>query len=250
MGTFFEDLYDIEKRPGAGLELWANTVERQLERVRDANYRHRLHHSKNPDEQRDDPGAEEQLHAEVYFLALAVRRVLLFVELLARQVDDPRLVQARAAFASQGADSKRLRDFLEHIGEYLLDDYDRKHMKFAGRAAPVLRLRWDSDNVVVSFGPYALDVTVAAVSAVEIGRAGAAVWEEHLDRVKALSAHDLPPADDGIVRMLDVTMGRSTVIGGPDNPPEIITGGLIDVRVREATPQEIADLGADTDGSS
>jgi hypothetical protein len=112
MDTFFEDLYDIEQRPGAGLQLWANTAERQLERVRDANYRHCLHHSPNPDEQRDDPGAEEQLHAEVYFLALAIRRVLLFVELLARQVDDPRLLQARATFASQGADSKRLRDFL------------------------------------------------------------------------------------------------------------------------------------------
>jgi hypothetical protein len=37
------NLFDIEQRPGSGLGLWTAVVERQLERVEEANYRHRLH---------------------------------------------------------------------------------------------------------------------------------------------------------------------------------------------------------------
>ena len=43
----FVDLFDIEKRPGAGLELWTFALEMQLQRVRDANFRHRLAQSFN-----------------------------------------------------------------------------------------------------------------------------------------------------------------------------------------------------------
>ena len=44
-------------------------------------------------------------------------------------------------------------------------------MDFPGRASPVLRLRWDADNVVVMFGPEDLDITLSAVAAIELGRA-------------------------------------------------------------------------------
>src|SRR3954452_17447033 len=115
--TIFEDLYDIERRPGAGAALWTAAVERQFERVRDANYRHRLHHSLNDDERRDDPDAERQLHADVYFLALAIRRVLLFHDLLAKQVTDPRLTAAREAFNKNAPDATTLRNFYEHLDE-------------------------------------------------------------------------------------------------------------------------------------
>ena len=55
----YADLFDIEQRPGSGLELWTSTVERQLDRVRDANYRHRLHASTSSgEEQEEHPGAE------------------------------------------------------------------------------------------------------------------------------------------------------------------------------------------------
>jgi hypothetical protein len=50
----YEHLFDIEKRPGAGVGL---AVEMQLERVREANYRHRLHHSPNEQKKQEDPDA-------------------------------------------------------------------------------------------------------------------------------------------------------------------------------------------------
>jgi len=84
----FDDLFDLEKRGGAGIAFWTRAVDRQRERVRDAGYRHRLSRSPNGAEQRDDPGAEDELHADVYFLALAIRRVLLFYDALARLVPD------------------------------------------------------------------------------------------------------------------------------------------------------------------
>lgn len=154
----YEDLFDIEKRPGAGAGLWTRAVELQLERVREANYVHRLHNSPSEDQQQVDPDAERRLHADVYFLALSIRRVLLFHDVFARHVQDPRLHRARVRFDASAPKAKELRDFYEHLDEYLLDS-PRKHLKFEGRAAPILHLRWDCDNVVVSFGERELDIT-------------------------------------------------------------------------------------------
>jgi hypothetical protein len=228
----YEDLFDIEKRPGAGAGLWRRSVELQLERVREASYSHRLHHSSNEQEQKDDPDAAQRLHADVYFLALAIRRVLLFHDLLAKHVTDSRLAQARAKF-ERAADVKQLRDFYEHLDEYLLDS-PTKHVKFSGRAAPVLHCRWDSDNVVVSFGERELDITLAAVAAIELGRESEVVWEEHLERIKRENpAPDPPSTDDGVERMLAVTMGVSTIIGGEDEGHIVHTGTLLGVEVRD-----------------
>jgi hypothetical protein len=236
----YEDLFDIEKRPGAGLSLWTKAVETQLERVRDANYRHRLNHSPNQQEKREDPDAERQLHADVYFLALAIRRVLLFHDAFAKQVEDDRLDQARTRFDAQAPNAKRLRDFFEHIDEYLLDR-PTKHVKVPGRTAPVLLSRWDCDNVVVRFGDLDVDVTLAATAAIELGTTSEGVWIEHLERVKSGNpGEEPPPADDGVPRMLEVTMGPSTVIGGEDEGHVIHTGVLLGVRVRELTDAETA----------
>lgn len=234
MEVAFEDLFDVEKRPGAGVGLWTRTVDTQLERVRDANYRHRLHHSANEQEQRDDPDAERRLHADVYFLALAIRRVVLFHDVFARQVDDERLRRARAKFDTAAPKAKELRDFYEHLDEYLLDS-PAKHVKFPGRAAPVLVCRWDCDNVIVRFGEREIDVTLAALAAIELGRESESLWNEHLERIKRESpSPDPPPADDGIARVLAVTMGVSTIIGGQDEGRVQHTGTLLGVEVREA----------------
>ncbi len=240
----YEDLYDAEKRPGAGVALWTNGVERQLARVREVNLRHRLNHSPSEDEQRDDPDAEWQLHCDVYFLALAIRRVLLFHDLFSTQSGDARLIVARRAFEQAAPKAKVLRDFLEHLGEYLLDS-PRKRMDFPGRASPVLRLRWDADNVVVIFGPEALDITLAAVAAIELGGATTKVWDEHLVAMLGARPREEPPnPDDGVPRKLQVTIGRSTVIGDRyDDTPEIITGTLLDVRIREATEDDVTEHG-------
>lgn len=242
--TRYEDLYDAEKRPGAGVALWTKGVEHQLARVRAVGYRHRLNHSPHPDEKRDDPDAEWQLHCDVYFLALAIRRVVLFHDLFSRGSGDARLKAARRVFDQAAPSAKALRDFLEHLDEYLLDS-PRKHMNFPGRAAPVLRLRWQADNVLVLFGPYEVDVTLAAVAAIELGRATTEVWEEHLAAALAARSHDEPPdRDDGVPRVLELTMGRSTIIGdASEREPEIVTGTLLAGQVRDATAQEIADLG-------
>src|ERR1700694_2775830 len=159
MSVPYEDLFDIEKRPGAGLSLWTKAVETQLARVRDANYRHRLHNSPNEAAKREDPDAERHLHADVYFLALAIRRVLLFHDALVKQVDDQRLAEVRAIFDARAPGAKRLRDFYEHLDEYLLDS-PAKHVKVPGRIAPMLFSRWDCDNVVVRFGKLEIDVTL------------------------------------------------------------------------------------------
>ena len=212
----YENLFDIEKRPGAGVALWTKAVERQLQRVRDANYRHRLHNSPSVEEQRDDPDATDELHTEVYFLAMAIRRVLLFHDAFAKQVADPRLNAARVKFDGATPNARELRNFLEHLDQYLVDD-PGKHMDIPGRAAPILNSRWDSDNVVVVFGPLRLDVTLAAVAAIELGRLSASIWDEHLERVKAEAPSDEPPpTDDGIPRVLEASLGVSSIIGGPD----------------------------------
>jgi hypothetical protein len=229
----YEDLFDIEKRPGAGAALWRRAIELQLDRVREANYSHRLHHSPDKQQQKDDPDAVQRLHRDVYFLALAIRRVLLFNDLLAKHVADPRLAQAHAKFET-AAHAKELRDFYEHLDEYLLDS-PKKHIKFPGRAAPVLHCRWDCDNVVVSFGERELDITLAAVAAIEVGRESEAIWDEHLERIKRENPSPIPPpTDDGIERMLAVTMGISTVIGGEDEAHVVHTGTLLGVEVRDA----------------
>jgi hypothetical protein len=235
----YEDLYDAERRPGAGVALWTKGVERQLERVREANYRHRLNHSPNQQEHRPDSEAEWKLHCDVYFLALAIRRVLMFHDLFAKQSSDPRLAEIRHAFDQAAPKAKVLRDFLEHLDEYLLDS-PRKHRKVPGRAAPIPRSTWGADNVVVQFGNDELDITLAAVAAVQLGRATAEVWDEHLTRALAARPQD-DPGDDGVPRMLEVTIGRSTVIGSKVDPPEVSSGTLLDVRVREMTEQERAD---------
>ncbi len=238
MDIAYEDLFDIEKRPGAGVGLWTRAVELQLDRVRGANYRHRLHHSPNEQEKREDPDAEWRLHTDVYFLALAIRRVLLFHDVFAKQVDDRRLREARAKFNAAAPTAKDLRDFYEHLDEYLLDS-PGKHVKFPGRAAPVLVCRRDCDNVVVRFGERDIDVTLAAVAAIELGRESEALWDEHLERIKRENpSPDPPPVDDGIARVLAVTMGVSTIIGGEDEGYVQHTGTLLGVEVREADPND------------
>jgi hypothetical protein len=245
MEYLYEDLFDVERRPGAGVGLWTKAVERQLERVRDANYRHRLHHSPNEAEKRNDPGAEYELHAEVYFLALAVRRVLLFHDLVAKQLADPRLAPAKTAFLAAAPEAKRLRDLYEHVDQYLLD-HRKKHFKFPGRASPILMSRWDADNVTVAFGPIRVDVTQAAVAALELGRVTEAVYDEHLEKAKSSRPKDVPPlTDDGVPRQLEVTMGVSSIIGGDDEDFQQHAGRLLDVRVREATAEQIAAMQAD-----
>lgn len=240
MNIAYEDLFDIEKRPGAGVGLWTRAVELQLERVREANYSHRLHHSPNKEEQHDDPDAERRLHADVYFLALAIRRVLLFHDVFAKHVADERLQQACAKFDAAAPKAKELRDFYEHLDEYLLDS-PKKHVKFTGRAAPVLHSRWDRDNVVVSFGEREIDITLAAVAAIELGRESEALWDEYLERIKRENpSPDPPPTDDGIARVLAVTMGVSTTIGGEDEGHIKHTGVLLGVDVREVDPSDAA----------
>ena len=234
----YEDLFDIEKRPGAGVGLWTRAVEIQLERVREANYHHRLHNSPNAEEKREDPDAEWHLHADVYFLELAIRRVVLFHDVFAKQVTDQRLAQARAKFDAAAPTAKELRDFYEHLDEYLLDS-PRKHVRFLGRAAPVLVSRWDCDNVVVRFGEREIDITLAALPAIELGRESETLWDEHLERIKCENPVPGPPrVDDGIARVLAVTMGVSTIIGGEDEGHVQHTGTLLGVEVREAESDE------------
>lgn len=236
----YEDLFDIEKRPGAGVSLWTKAVSLQLERVREANRHHRLHHSPNEDEKREDADAEQQLHADVYFLALAVRRVLLFHDTLAKQVDDARLREAREKFTAAAPKTREFRNFYEHLDQYLLDDPD-KHVNIPGRVAPVLLSRWDCDNVVATYGSLRMDVTLAAVAAIELGKASEVVWNEHLDRLKREQPEEDPPPTDGsIPSKLEVTMGVSTVIGGDDEFAQIHMGVLFGTRVGEATAEEIA----------
>jgi hypothetical protein len=44
---------------------------------------------------------------------------------------------------------------------------------------------WDYDNVAVSFGEREIDITLAAVAAIELGRESEALWDEHLERSSA-----------------------------------------------------------------
>ena len=237
MSVVFQDLYDIEARPGAGIARCTAAVELQLERVREVNYRHRLHVTPNTDEQRNDATAEQQLHADVYFLALSIRRLLRFQDALDRTVSDGRLTEAREAFDAAAPDATLLRDVYEHLDEYVLDR-DRKHHKLPGRVAPVLELRWDCDNVVVALGDRRIDITLAAVAAIEMGKASHAVWLEHLETAKSERYPAAPPDSSEGEATLEISMGTTTRVSGGEADPVIATGILLDVHVREPMSAE------------
>lgn len=240
----YADLFDMEQRPGSGLELWTSTVERQLDRVRDANYRHRLHARPPGEEQEEHPTAEAELHSEIYFLVLAIRRLLLFTESLAGQLNDERLDSARRRFDQQAPNAKKVRNFFEHIDEYLLDA-PGKHMKeIAGRASPVLISRWDCDNVVIAIGTERFDVTLAALAAIELGKEVRPLWDEELERIKAGVTMEIPSEDDGIPRVVEVELGTSAIIEGDETTPTVERGCLRDVRLREIDPEEAERLRA------
>jgi hypothetical protein len=204
-----------------------------------------LHHSPAEPERQEHPGAEDELHGEVYFLVLAIRRVLLFAEALTRQVDSEKLDAALRHFGREAPGARQARNLYEHIDEYLLDR-PQKHMRnISGRISPILICRWDADNVVISYGPERFDTTLAALAAAELGRSALAVWEAELERVKALEDQEpLPDKDDGIPRALQVEVGTSTVIEGGEAGPEVTTGRLLAVRVHEISEAEAERLGS------
>jgi hypothetical protein len=87
---------------------------------------------------------------------------------------------------------------------------------------------------VVSFGEREIDITLAAVAAIELGRETEALWDEYLEQIKRENpSPDPPPTDDGIARVLAVTMGVSTTIGGEDEGHIKHTGILLGVEVRD-----------------
>jgi hypothetical protein len=228
-----EDLFDTEQRPGAGTRLWSKAVAMQYDRVVDANYRHRRSNEPEAAEADKDETAESQLHVDVYFLALAIRRVLRFHDAIAKQIDDPRLAAAREQFQKTAWPAKDFRDFWEHLDEYLVGTGRRQASgEVSGRISPVLYLRWDADNVAVRFGDTTMDITVAAQAASELAGVTGDVWEECLEQTRG-SSQEEPPTDDGIDRWLQVRKSISTVIGGPDEGLQVSTGVLRDVRVTE-----------------
>jgi hypothetical protein len=234
----YGDLFDIENRPGAGVKLWGKAVAKQYDAVVDANYRHRRNHDPGRgDEVEDDPDAESELHIAVYFLALTIRRVLLFHEAIAKLIDDPALHQAGERFLATARDARTLRNFFEHLDEYLLDS-PNKHIKMEGRASPILLLVWEADNVVVAFGDRSLDVTLAAKAAIALADETAAIWLRHMEDSRPKVGRP-PRVDDGVPRTLEVTMSPSTIIG-EGGPAEVRTGILLRAGVREATPEEAA----------
>jgi hypothetical protein len=240
----YEDLFDIENRPGAGVRLWGKAVEDQIRRVVVAGNQHRQNNAPDgvhiPEGERikPDPEAERRLHTEVYFLALSIRRVLLFHEAISKQIRDARLAQARATFVAAAPQAKDFRDFFEHLDEYLLGaGRAQQEGRVAGRISPILRLRWGQANVVVDFGGATLDVTAAGEAAVKLAEATETVWEEDRDKARTKTAEE--PCDDGVTRMLEVTTSTSTVIGGEDEGHIVTTGILLGVNVRPARPDEI-----------
>ena len=240
----YEDLFDIENRPGAGVRLWGKAVEDQIERVVVAGNHHRQNNAPDgvhiPEGERleHDPDAERRLHTEVYFLALAIRRVLLCVEAISKQISDARLAQARATFVAAAPQAKDFRDFFEHLDEYLLGSgRAQQEGRVAGRISPILRLRWGQANVVVDFGGATLDVTAAGEAAVKLAEEAGNVWEEYRDKALKKTAEE--PPDDDVPRMLEVTTSTSTVIGGKDEGHMVTTGILLGVNVRPARPDEI-----------
>jgi hypothetical protein len=184
-----------------------------------------------------DPDAERRLHTEVYFLAVSIRRVLLFHDAISKQIADPGLAEARQAFVAAAPEAKDFRDFFEHLDEYLLGQGRAQQAgQIADRVSPVLNLSWGAPNVVVRFGDAALDVTEAGLAAVTLAETTSEIWERHLDAVRKRSVP--PPADDGIQRMLEVTQSTSTVIGSEEEGYVVTTGVLLDVSVRTARADE------------
>lgn len=240
----YEDLFDIENRPGAGVRLWGKAVEDQIERVVVASNHHRQNNAPDglhiPKDERleHDPDAERRLHTEVYFLALSIRRVLLFHEAISKQISDARLSLARANFVAAAPEAKDFRDFFEHLDAYLLGSgRAQREGQIAGRISPVLRLRWGHANVVVDFGGATLDVTAAGAAAVKLAEATGEVWEQHLDAARGKMTEG--PPDDGVQHVLELTQSTSTVIGGEDEGHVVTTGVLLRVNVRPARPDEI-----------
>jgi len=235
----YEDLFDLENRPGAGVRLWGKAVGLQLGRVVEVCDRHRRNHVPGADTKDDAAETEAQLHTDVYFLVLATRRVLLFHEAIAKRIPGaPRLTEAKRRFEASAPHIEDLRNFFEHLNNYLLATKER-HKRLPSRVSPVIHCRWDRSNVVVRFGTDSMDVTLAAQAAIELADATAPVWDEHLQRAKEPAGE--PPPDDGVRRMMVLRQSISTVIGSPDDMPEVMTGVFRGFELREMTPEEIAE---------
>jgi hypothetical protein len=105
----------------------------------------------------------------VYFLVLVIRRVLLFHGLLATHAADARLSAARSEFQEAAPQAKTFWAMYEQVGEYLFDQ-PGKRVNLPGRPSPILKSRWDWDNVVIALGNMEMDVTPAAVAALTLAR--------------------------------------------------------------------------------
>jgi hypothetical protein len=88
---------------------------------------------------------------------------------------------------------------------------------------------------------YALPKTGSYTTPVDATRATSALWDEYLERTRAERPLCMPAEDDGVTRMLEVTLGRSTVIGSLEDPPITTTGVLLGVHVRESTDSRQAE---------
>lgn len=230
--TLFDTLYDLEKRAGAGVGLWGQAVSQQAERLAEANRRHQGASSAGGAAGRSE--WEQQLHIDAYFLVLAVRRVLLFHDALARHVEDNRLADARHRFISIAGNAERLRHFYEHIDEYLLDS-DEKVQKFNGPSAPVIHLVRGRPDLVVSFGKRSLNVTRAAAAAVRLAETTQTVWSEAMERERPIVER---PSGDGL-HLIHADFGVTTLID--DRPGVTATAVLRGYRFERATPSQEAE---------
>lgn len=224
-------LFDLGRRPGTGLKSWAAAVSRQLERVADANERHR----------RNEPDALDLLQAEVYGLVMVTNRVRSFVELMRNQTQDGVISRALLAFDAAHPAVESVRDRYEHLDEYVRGK-GRLHKE---AVSPVLQLEWATGDVFVCFGPEEIDVLAAGVAAIALAETIMPRYDELLTAARP-DYPDPPEVDDGVMRFLEVNHSVSAVRGRAERGEESHTDGTLrDTWVREATPEEIAAREAD-----
>lgn len=235
----YNDLFDLENRPSAGVRHWGRAVEIQLQRVRDAGraaVEHQTHRGSSAGTAEDDdnvPPIATLLHLDVNYLVLAIRNVVRFHVALKKKVNDPRLNRAWEAFRLAVPEAIAFRDFYEHLDAYVLASEGRHNKTIIDRSSPTLLRATYDDSLVILFADRAFDVMAAGNAARELAGQTVSVWEEALDAAKA--PYEQPPPDDGIERRLNVSFSVSEIVRDEHGAKHSV-GVLRDVWIEE-TPE-------------
>jgi hypothetical protein len=162
---------------GLSPRYWAFALVLQRDRLVDAHKRL----IEAPRESEERRAAFRRLHIEAHFLLIALRHLVMSLEVCADVLDDERIRSVREAFEARAPWLKHFRDVLEHLDEYTTGGGRlRRKGELDENAGPLLvfePMRRPLETMVY-LGDWKLRLVSAAEAGVRLGHDLAAAWEE------------------------------------------------------------------------